>query len=51
MGEGGLGQAGHRVPVQRQQGQRGDAAERGVGDRAQQVEAQVKHLYATQEVR
>ena len=44
VGEGGLGQAGHRVSVHCQQGQRLDPSEGRVGDRAQQVEAQVKNL-------
>ena len=41
VGEGGLRQARHGVPVQGQQGQRVDAAERRLRDRPQQVEAQI----------
>ena len=44
MGEGLLGHRGHRVPVQRQQRQRGRRLERRGRQHPDQVESQVKDL-------
>jgi hypothetical protein len=44
VGEGGLREARHRVPVQGQQRQRADPGKRRLGDGSQQVEAQVQYL-------
>lgn len=44
VGEGGLGEAGHGVTVQGQQGQAGDTGERVLGQHAEKVEAEIENL-------
>ena len=44
VGEGGLGQRGHGVAVQRQQGEAADPGEGVLGQHAEQVKPEVQHL-------